>query len=444
LRKINVLHVIAGLGIGGMQKALQLYTEYLDKEIFKVMVCGLFKGGERGELLAQKGFEVYVLNGRKAELLNLMRSKKIDIVHLHPHADFNPQPVEAAIDAQVPVKVASNIYAEIPDNFFTRHIDLHLMISKWCALRCKIWSKLPWPDFLKKATVLYNPVDLAEIDDRPVNDYSNKELREIYQIPEDYFIIGRHGRPQPDKWGDLGIEMLPHLLKIIPKVKYLVMGFPPAKMGKIRQLGLEDYFIFLEPTVDQEKINELLYLVDVFPTCTVHGESFGNVIAEAMAWRKPVVSNSLPHRYNSQVELIDHGKTGLIANTPKDFGEAMAYLLTHHKIRQAMGEAGRKKVEENYEVKINTRSLEKIYLDLLIKKSVVIDKAVQKRYEEVPWHPSAQEIMGFEEEYQERIRTCWGRHNYGAIYFWEKILSNYRYYNALRLLKNKISDCKLQ
>lgn len=438
MRKINVLQIVAGLGIGGIQKTVQLYTEYLNKEIFHVVVCGLFQGGERGELLARKGYEVHVVNGNKAELINLMRSKKIDILHVHPHADFNPLPVEAALEAKVPVRVETNIYAEIPDNFFNHHIDMHLMISKWCALRCKIWSRVPWHDFLKNATVLYNPVDLAEIDHSQVTNYSRQDLRDKYDIPEGYFIIGRHGRPQPDKWADLAIEMLPYLLKIIPKVRYLVMGFPPAKMEKIKALGLEDYFIFLEPTVDSEKINELLYLTDVFPTCTVHGESFGNVIAEAMAWRKPVVSNSLPHRYNSQVELIDHGKTGFIANTPKDFAEAIAYLLTHPETRQAMGEAARKKVEENYEIKTNTVSLEKIYIKLLMDKSVPIDSVIQKKYAEIPYHPAHAEIMAFENEYRERIRTCWGNRNYFEIYFWETILSNYWSYNNLRSLKNRM------
>lgn len=438
MNKIKILQVVAGLGIGGIQKTIQLYTEYLDKEIFNVIVCGLFKGGERGELLARKGFEVYVVDGKKSELIKLMRSKKIDILHLHPHADFNPLPVEAALEAKVPVMVESNIYAEIPDNFFNRHIDMHLMISKWCALRCKIWSKVPWDDFLKKSAVIYNPVDLSEIDNSQVTTYSKEHLREKYHIPEGHFVIGRHGRPQADKWADLGIEMLPHLLKIIPNIKYLVMGFPQAKMEKVRKLGIENYFIFLEPTVDSEKVNELLYLTDVFPTCTVHGESFGNVIAEAMAWRKSVISNSLPHRYNSQVELIDHGKTGFIANNPKDFAEAVAFLLAHPEIRHAMGEAGRKKVEANYEVKTVTRSLEKIYIKLLMDKSVAIDAAIQRRYEEIPFHPSLAEITAFEYEYKDRVRTCWGKHNYLTIYFWEKILSNYRYYNGLKSLKNRI------
>jgi glycosyltransferase involved in cell wall biosynthesis len=438
MKKINVLQVVAGLGIGGIQKTVQLYTEYLNKDIFNVLVCGLFQGGERGELLARKGFEVYVVNGNQSELIKLMRSKKIDILHIHPHANFNPLPVKAALEAKVPVMVETNIYAEIPDNFFNRHIDMHLMISKWCALRCKKWGRVSWHDFLKKASVLYNPVDLAEVDHSQVLTGSKQDLRKKYRIPKGYLVIGRHGRPQPDKWADLGIEMLPHLLRIISNIKYLVMGFPPAKMAKIRNLGLEDYFIFLEPTVDPEKINELLYLTDVFPTCTVHGESFGNVIAEAMAWRTPVISNSLPHRYNSQVELIDHGKTGLIANTPKDFGEAVAYLLTHPEIRYAMGEAARKKVEGNYEVQLNTKSLEKIYIKLLKDKSVPIDTAIQKRYTDIPCHPSQEEIIGFENEYRNKIRTCWGKPNYMEIYFWEMLLSNYRYYNGLRFFRDKI------
>lgn len=444
MKKINVLQLSRALGIGGTEKTLQLYTESLNKELFTVTVCGLLKGGARGEILTQKGYEVYVINGDKLDLLNLMREKKFDILHIHSLGDFNPLPIEAAIATNIPVIVQTNIFAEIHNNpLYNDNVDMHFFVSKWGAVKSKRLLRQSWEKFFTQHHVLFNPIDFSEIDNSQVHNFSQKELFTKYNIPPEYFVIGRHGRPEPGKWGNILVDMMPRLLKSIPTIKFLVMGFPIEKVSRIDKMGLRDNFIFLEPTVEMERINELIAMSDVFPTSSVKGESFGVVIAEAMAWRKPVVSNSLPLRDNAQVELIDHGKTGFIANTSKDFAEAIAYLLTNEDKRRKMGEAARKKAEDNYELKKNTRSLEKIYIRLLSKKGVPIPESVRENYDKVLYHPSHEEIMSFEKEYKIRIRSCWGTPNYFDIYSSELLLSNPTYYNFAKKLKyfydNKLS-----
>lgn len=442
MRKINVLQAANGLGIGGIEKTLQLYSEYLDKEIFNITICGLYKGGVRGDLLRGQGFEVTTVNGSKNDLVKLMREKQIDILHLHPHGLTDPLAIEAAREAKVPAIVETNIYAEIADNAVNKYIDLHLVIGKWCAMRCKKWLDLSWDEFFEKCHVLYNPIAIADFDGSRVMNISKQELYQKYNIPPNYYVIGRHARPVPEKWPDLCIAFLPHLLKIVPNVKYLVMGFPEERIHQIKRMGLEDHFIFFPPTADFEQINEFLYLLDVFPIASVHGESFGNVIAEAMTWKIPVVSNSLPHRYNAQVELIDHGKTGFIANNPKTFAQAIAYLLMNPQKKEKMGLAARMKVENNYEVKMNTARLEQFYINLLIKKGVSIDPAIRDLHADAKSRPSHDEIIDFEKEYSQRIRSCWGRPNYLEIYLWEKFLCSYGIYRLTKNIRNIIDKLK--
>ena len=48
MAKIRVLHVTNRLEIGGTEKTLQIFCQYLDKSRFEVFACGRLGGGVRG------------------------------------------------------------------------------------------------------------------------------------------------------------------------------------------------------------------------------------------------------------------------------------------------------------------------------------------------------------------------------------------------------------
>lgn len=435
-RKIKVLQAANELGLGGIEKVLQNYTEHLAPEIFEVSVCGLVGGGEREKILRGKGFEVFILNGNQAGLMELMRSKKIDILHIHQHGDMNRLAVNAARGAQVPVVVETNVFGRIGASGPHNSPDMNLLVSKMCALRYKLWQKLSWEEFFKNSNVLYNPVVLSDF--VAFDEPAKLNLRRKYRIPDNFYVIGRHGRPDPSKWGDLGLKMMPHLLRLIPHVKFLALGAPAEKIKQIRKMGLESAFIFLDPTPDSRKINEFLGLLDVFAYASENGETFGLALAEAMAGKIPVVVNSTPCRDNAQVELIDHGRNGIIANHPRDFAAAIAFLLKNGEKRREMGEAGREKIEDHYDIERNTRRLEKIYLELLHARGVAVDPGMWERCDRIETRPSRDEMVNFESEYHQRIRNCYGRKNYWQIYFWEYCLRDFDKYRKIKLLKDII------
>ncbi|MEC5214268.1 glycosyltransferase involved in cell wall biosynthesis [Polaromonas sp. CG_9.5] len=70
----------------------------------------------------------------------------------------------------------------------------------------------------------------------------------------------------------------------------------------------------------------------------------GYKLIQYMACSLPVVAS--PVGVNRQI--VEHGVNGFLAETPEDWEKALRTLLTDADLRQRMGQAGRKKVEQHY------------------------------------------------------------------------------------------------
>ena len=88
-------------------------------------------------------------------------------------------------------------------------------------------------------------------------------------------------------------------------------------------------------------------------------EVFGWVIAEAMAAGKPLVAT----RVGGIPELVEHGETGFLVNRGDAAAAASSILtlLRDEELRETMGDAGRRRVAERFEVTKNVSRLVEIY-----------------------------------------------------------------------------------
>jgi glycosyltransferase involved in cell wall biosynthesis len=75
-------------------------------------------------------------------------------------------------------------------------------------------------------------------------------------------------------------------------------------------------------------------------------EGMSNALLEAMASNLPVIATKIA----GNEELVSEGKTGLLIppESAEALTEALHKLIADPKVRQKMGQAGRKFVEENY------------------------------------------------------------------------------------------------
>jgi len=349
---IRVLEAANALGMGGTEKVLQVLVKHLDKRKFDVFVCGVHEGGPRADIIRGYGVEVFV----KPQMRDLCRRLRPDILHVHRAGWTEPGVIEAAKEAGVPVIIETNVFGRVDTSPAEQAIDCHLFVSYFCARRYQGWVGHPLTS--DKYKVLYNPVDLDEFDSYPFTGERGRSS------------VGRISRAENLKWDPICIDMVPLVLQYVPDLKYYVIGATDDVQARIRSLGVDDHFEYLDMTADDRALMEFYGKIDVYVHGTQIGESFGCSIAEAMASRIPVVThNCFEERDNAQVEVVDHAVTGFVADTVEDYARAVVTLLQDPALCRKMGDAGHDKVARNYEAKKITRAIEQVFENFYEKKA---------------------------------------------------------------------------
>jgi L-malate glycosyltransferase len=148
-------------------------------------------------------------------------------------------------------------------------------------------------------------------------------------------------------------------------VRFLIVGDSVSQAyraeleARARALGLGERVVF---TGFRSDVPDLLSLVSVSVLPSL-SEGLSNVVLEAMAAGVPVVATSV----GGTPEIVDDGVTGLLV-PPRD-AEALAHaissLLADPARRLAIGEAGRRRVEERFSLEAMVRATEQLYERLL-------------------------------------------------------------------------------
>jgi len=154
------------------------------------------------------------------------------------------------------------------------------------------------------------------------------------------------------------------------KVEYNIAGDGPLKdklKSLILELGMEDK-IKLLGWCNENEVRNLFEESHIFVLSSVtaeNGDREGQalVLQEAQAVGLPVISTL----HNGIPEGVLDGKSGFLVpeRNVDALKKKLEYLINHPKICPEMGRAGRKFVEEHYDIKKQNKKLVKIYEELL-------------------------------------------------------------------------------
>jgi glycosyltransferase involved in cell wall biosynthesis len=146
----------------------------------------------------------------------------------------------------------------------------------------------------------------------------------------------------------------------------VVSGDGPLReplLAKAAGLGIQDQVRLLGHRKDVEVV---LAALDVFVLSSV-SEGLSNTILEAMATGLPVVAT----RVGGADELVRESETGLLVapGSPREMAATLGRILTNPSSGQAMGAAGRDRVEAEFALSTMVQRYEALYLDLAVLKS---------------------------------------------------------------------------
>ncbi len=433
-RKINVLEVNTTFqSYAGAQKTMVNFCKYYNKTFFSFFAVSYGEGGVLEDQLKLLGVPFLVANGSISAIIDFMQKHNIDIVHIHRSGKFNTFEFNLlkAIREKFSqaVIIETNVFAQV-DKQSLSLIDCHLCKSKM-MINERFVSAIGSFDF-SKMKVLYNPVDIVQLEELVCLDHEVREHKKQLGIAEDDFVIGRLGRPDVSKWDDLLLDMVPYLIRLIPNIKFIIQAAPISRERKVKNSLLNQYIIFLPATNVVKNIALFYKTIDVYVHASKIGESFGMTLAEAGVFKKPTIVNSTPHKDNNQVELIDHMKTGIIANTPQTFARAVEFLYRNPQVCSEMGQKAYDKVLAAYHPERITRQLEKIFIDKIKEKGKYLDLSAQAFYDKIAYYPSRKEIEDFKLEYKKRRDD-----DFGNLTFGEKLENLLR---KPKKIKQKIED----
>ena len=153
------------------------------------------------------------------------------------------------------------------------------------------------------------------------------------------------GRLHPAKGFDLLLDALAHLRAQAPslELEVWIVGEGPERPkleGQIQRLGLAGWV-----KLAGHAANPYAWMAsaDVFVSSS-RWEAFGITIVEALAVSCPVVATAT----DGARDILDHGEDGWIVpvEDPKALAEGLCRLLRDEKLRQKLGQHGRKKAEQ--------------------------------------------------------------------------------------------------
>jgi len=120
-------------------------------------------------------------------------------------------------------------------------------------------------------------------------------------------------------------------------------------------------------------------LIDAYDACDVfllpsENESFGMVLLEAWARRKPVIGN----RSSGPVAcLIDDGENGYLSSTAEEMTTRIAHLIANPELSQKLGQAGYQKVVRRYTWDAIAKKVRELYSQLA--NAILIDRQPHQR-----------------------------------------------------------------
>ena len=349
--RVSVLEIIGTATRGGMENYILSFLKNLPADKFRITcICPCESLFTRA--LREVGVEtVYVTpladnpEWRSIQLaVEVAKLHQVDVLHAH-------MPKSHVLAALAGSLVNKPVVATVHGMHVTAHeLGVALVAKSHLITNCQetyiqaVSLGIP----AARVNLFHNGVDIRAF----TPGKSGKQFRESINVPAGSTLVGFVGRLEHDKGPDLFLRAAGSVHQEMPNVHFAVIGAGSMlkRLEKIsKQMRLERHLHFTDWSTDPGEVYPALDLM----AHSSRNDGTSLVLLEAMACGRPVVGMAV----GGVREMIENEHTGMLV-APNDW-EALAteimQLLEQPKLLKAMGAAARKRVEEHFNVAVNTR-----------------------------------------------------------------------------------------
>jgi FkbM family methyltransferase len=194
------------------------------------------------------------------------------------------------------------------------------------------------------------------VPDKPV---TNQNLRKALSIPIDAFVAGLHQRNSEYIFSDWPLDAFQHLSR---DAHFILLGGAESYKKQAQKLGIRN-FHHIPHSADPHLISSFLNSLDIYLHGRKDGETFGNVLAEALLHGVPCISHYSASGANGQIETIGPG--GKFLKSRLEYKEALMRMYSDPVSRRRFGELGKQHAEKYFNATHAGNLLEQLYLRVI-------------------------------------------------------------------------------
>lgn len=314
---MNVLTIISGLSIGGVEKTLLSCLPHLTKEGVEMdILCSA--GGELDEAYKKNGAQIIDFGRFKQpfidtiKLWNVLNKKQYDVVHSrfgHTSGLFalicKIKGIPCLISVHNEKAMFRNNWQGKPilSNLRNAYLNFHKKLTQKYATKILGHSKANLQYFIadytknEKYMLLYNGVDFSRLDTtESLNDQKQSILNKF--VENSALTIISVGKFKEQKNHSFMIDAFASVQPLENNYKLILIGsgvLKPQIVRKVNELNLTNNVLFTDV---EQNITPYLAASDLFFFPSLY-EGFGNVIIEAHYKYLPILASGIPPHYES-------------------------------------------------------------------------------------------------------------------------------------------------
>jgi glycosyltransferase involved in cell wall biosynthesis len=353
---IKVVHLVLNLSVGGLERLLVEMLRFTDRQQVAPRVLCIEQEGGLAEQVRELGFEIESLDetpgrnfGLAWKLAQWFRAHRTQLVHTHgPYAHLygalagvlcRPMRIiNTKHGFLLPPSSRNRLQSRLSARLSAQVVAVSDDLAKHLAMTEGLSSK--------KLRTIYNGIDPELYDAAPPVEAD---------APPSAAMIARLSAV---KDVDTLLRATDQVRRQLPTFELRLIGDGPER-GRLEsltdELGIRQNVQFLGTRHD---ISEQLHQVRAYVLST-HSEGMSISLLEAMACGLPTIATAV----GGNPELVVDGVTGFLVDpgSADQLAQRLVWLMTKREEAEQMGAAGRKRVEERFDIRRTVRSYERLY-----------------------------------------------------------------------------------